>query len=416
MKNFRHVFRYEFMRNLRRKGYLFATLGLPLIGLILTLGFQFFMGRGTVDLLPEEEAMEAFDFGATIDAGFVDLAGLSLEGDESSLTAFPDEAAARAALDSGAIEVYYIIAPDYMESGDVTVAMPKLQFNQTNTGELSRLLLDNLARELDDELLFERLSRPVRVEQVNLQVSAPDADFLSEGRRFFIVYIYAFMLMMGLLVTSSYLMQSVIEERESRIIEILVSSVKPGELLTGKIMAMGLLGVIQIIAWQFGMLLTAQLGSLSLIGPALGFFIDFNVPGQLLVWLLIYFVLAYLMYAAIYSIIGVLSNSTREGSQYTVIFVLPLVSPLWFISVFISTPQANLPVILSLIPFTSPLAMASRLAISDVPPEQLLLSVALLALTMLAALWLAGRAFRMHTLLAGKMPKIWQLPKLLLRG
>jgi ABC-2 type transport system permease protein len=110
--------------------------------------------------------------------------------------------------------------------------------------------------------------------------------------------------------------------------------------------------------------------------------------------------------------VGAISNSAREGPQYAVVFTLPAVIPLYFISVFLTAPDAGLPVVLSLFPITAPIAMVMRLLITTVPAWQIILSLALLALTIFGMMWLAGRLFRVQTLLAGQTPKLRDLARI----
>jgi ABC-2 type transport system permease protein len=140
---------------------------------------------------------------------------------------------------------------------------------------------------------------------------------------------------------------------------------------------------------------------------------NIKLPLEIIPLLLVYFVLSYFLFAALYSIIGAMSNSLREGPQYAVIFTIPAALPLYFISVFITTPDAALPVIMSIIPITAPLAMTQRLVISTVPFWQIAVSLVLLALSVIVVMWMAGRLFRVQVLLAGQLPKLRELPRLL---
>jgi ABC-2 type transport system permease protein len=111
--------------------------------------------------------------------------------------------------------------------------------------------------------------------------------------------------------------------------------------------------------------------------------------------------------------VGAISNSMQEGPQLAVIFTLPAVLPLYFLGLFISSPDGTLPVILSLFPVTAPLAMVMRISATTVPVWQIILSLALLVVMDVLIIWLAGRMFRVQNLLAGQVPKIRDLPKLL---
>jgi ABC-2 type transport system permease protein len=204
-------------------------------------------------------------------------------------------------------------------------------------------------------------------------------------------------------------MQGVIEEKETRVIEILVASLRPSQLLIGKILAYGTLGLLQFVVWLGGMLFVLSqadfFSSIAILG-------QFSLPPATVPLMLVYFVLAYLFFASAYGILGALSTSMREGPQFAVIFTLPAVAPLWFTSLFIATPDAPLVVGLSLFPLTAPLGMLQRVLVSDVPAWQIALSLVLLALTIVGVMWLAGRVFRVQTLLAGQLPKLRDLPRL----
>src|SRR6185295_11530383 len=132
-------------------------------------------------------------------------------------------------------------------------------------------------------------------------------------------------------------------------------------------------------------------------------------PGKL-VLLLLYFAAGYLFFAGAYGMIGAISNSMQEGPQFAVVFTLPAVLPLYFLGIFISSPDGTLPVILSLIPITAPLAMVMRISVTTVPAWQIILSLALLVILDVVIIWLAGRLFRVQNLLAGQTPKWRDLP------
>ena len=146
---------------------------------------------------------------------------------------------------------------------------------------------------------------------------------------------------------------------------------------------------------------------------ALAALTQYVLPEGAMALLLVYFVLAYLMFASAYGILGALSASMREGPQYAVIFTLPAVIPMWLGAALVDAPQGGLAVALSLFPLTAPLAMLQRVLIATVPTWQIALSVILLLLSIAALMWLAGRLFRVQTLLAGRMPALRELPGLL---
>jgi ABC-2 type transport system permease protein len=128
---------------------------------------------------------------------------------------------------------------------------------------------------------------------------------------------------------------------------------------------------------------------------------------------ILYFLGGFLLVASFQAGLGAVSTNMREGPQYAAFFTLPMVIPLWLINFFIETPNGNVAVILSLFPITAPLAMVQRIAIAVVPWWQLALSLVLLALGVIMTLWLASKLFRVNTLLAGTLPKLAELFRLL---
>lgn len=410
------VFLYELRRNLRRRGYLFATLGIPLLALIGLFVFQRLTLTTFNNPAQMTQIVESLAPDANLRFGVLDLAGVIPAGfDLRGAQLYTDEAEARAALESGTIEVYYRISPDYMETGSVTAVLPRMSLNLIE-GDAIRALLRRALSEGVNQQTYARLLQPSNLSATNLALVEGLDSERDEDASFVIVYVFTLVLMLSLFMTNGYLLQGLIEEKESRLIEILISTIRPVHLLMAKILALGLLGLVQIVVWIAGTALIVQLVAGAEISAALGVFstlANIRLPVELLGLLLVYFLLAYFMFAALYGVVGAISNSMREGPQYAVIFTLPAVLPLYFLPVFISTPDGALAVILSLIPLTAPIAMTQRLVISSVPAWQIIVSLALLALTVIGVMWLAGRVFRVQTLLAGQPPKLRDLPRLL---
>lgn len=400
--NLWQVYRFEFLRSLRRKGYLFATFGIPLVALVLLYGYQLLSASGGGLSLPDLSMPS--DFETVTALGYVDETGMFSEGGD--LRRFDDESAARAALESGEIDSFYVIPADYLETGEIVQVMPTLSVMAIDESSARRLVLNTLAEDVEPEVLA-RLADPSDFTAVTVQQEqTTPGDF---DTTFAFIYPFVMALLLSLFMTNGYLMQGVIEEKETRVIEILVSSLRPSQLLVGKILAYGTLGLLQFVVWLAAMLFVLSQSDFFTAIAILG---QFSLP-QGTVWLmLIYFVLAYLLFASAYGILGALSTSMREGPQFAAIFTLPAVIPLWFTSLFIATPDSPLVVGLSLFPLTAPLGMLQRVLVSDVPAWQIALSLALLALTIVGVMWLAGRVFRVQTLLAGQLPKLRDLPRL----
>ena len=176
-----------------------------------------------------------------------------------------------------------------------------------------------------------------------------------------------------------------------------MSSVKPVQLLAGKILGLGLVGLIQMVFWMGSALLMLRLGGTTLnIPPSL------QLPPEILIWGIAFFILGYLIYATIMAGVGALVPNVKEASQATFYVILPILVPLLMIGVIIERPNATLPVVLSLIPLTAPNTIMTRLAVGPVPLWQLLTAIALMILTIILLIRAVAGMFRAQLLLTGK--------------
>ena len=425
MNNILRVFRYELSRNVRRRAFLFTAFGLPILIFALFFVVQIVSTNANEDS-QEQLAEDAQEFLV----GYVDQSGVfagvgTLRGGE--VAPFPDQAAAQDALDNGFIEAYYLIPADFAETGMFTMVLPEFSLSDISESPVNDLILEKVSDSVGAELA-QRVSTSSAGEEIQFE-RAPVGDSVSNGGqtngqviteqtqtdRFWLVYAFAFLFMMGILGTNGYLMQSVIEEKESRIVEILISSVRPIQLLSGKIFALGSLGLLQIGAWIGTMFVLSKLVG-GVEAPGIFSFVqgaDSQISAELIIFFIVYFILGYLFFAAVYGAIGAISTSLQNGPSYAVIFNMPLILPFLMLNAFTETPHATMPVILSIFPLTSPMSMIIRLVVTDVPFVELALSISLLILTDIFMIWLAGRFFRSQSLLAGQLPKLRDIPKLI---
>jgi len=402
------IVRHEIYVTMRRKGYLFMTFGVPVVAAIAVFAYLLLQGAGDgggspnpLDDLPDQPI------------GYVDYSGMFNNPGELAaiFIRYPDEASARAALERGELSSYYIIAPDYMQTGDVTRKAPQLGFSESDANLFRAFLILQLLGDKDPQLLL-RLYEPARVIEHQLDVSGAELSQIDEeqryGSNFILVYGFAMILLMSTVIPSSYLLRSVIEEKENRTIEVILSSLRPLQLLSGKVLGQGAMGLLQIMLWLASGYVLFNLASGEL--PSLNG-VDL-APIKIFI-VILYFLGGFLLVASFQAGLGAVSTNMREGPQYAAFFTLPMVIPLWLINFFIETPNGNVAVILSLFPITAPLAMVQRIAIAVVPWWQLGLSLVLLALGVIMTLWLASKLFRVNTLLAGTLPKLAELFRLL---
>lgn len=412
------VYSYELKRNIQRKGYLFATIGIPLIALAILVGWDVYQNMSQDDS-NDINPLAALSLERLENAGYVDYSGVFATVPERLavvLTQYPDETTALAALESGEIEGYLVIPEDYLETGKIVFHLPNLSMMLIVDGEevARQLAYSTFASGLDESLVI-RLSNPVDFLEYDLSQDGGE-DAVSEwveGGQFLVVYVFTLLFFISLMLTNTYLMQTVIEERENSLIEIIISTVRPSYLLSGKILAMATLGIIQIVVWLVGTGILVNLaGNLSTYTVILqSMNIDLRV--DLLPLVAIYFVLMYLLFAAVFGTIGALSGSSQEGSQYAGIIILPTMIPFYFFPLIQTDPHGMIAVILSLLPVTSPVTVLMRMVIDTVPLWQVVTSITIMLLVVIGGMWMAGRIFRVQTLLSGQTLKPKDIPRLL---
>lgn len=409
---------HEFVEHLRRRSFIVTTLLVPLMSLLIAFGVSLAGGDSRQNdqlisflLLQGEPAV----------IGVVDQSGLIDQVPEDpgdvQFRLYHDAAAARAALIAGAIDAYYVVPDNYLSTGAVTryafeiaVAVDGDAFER-----LLRLnLLDGDARRV--RLLQEVPALPtVRLDARGGDVAVDErseTDIEWNPLAFVAPYAFALLLYTTILVSAGYLLHSVTDEKENRTIEILLVSIRPWELLSGKVVGLGLLGLLQMLIWL--------LPSRALLGLTTG------SPGlfdQMLVlpwhvWMLgfVYFLLGYMFYGAIFAGIGATTTNVRESGPITTLMMIPFMAPLWFLVPIAQEPNGTISAVLSVIPLTAPVTMMIRVILADVALPQVLLSIALLGVAAALAIWLAARLFRVSTLLAGKRLSLVEVTRALRAG
>jgi ABC-2 type transport system permease protein len=340
--------------------------------------------------------------------GLVDEAGLITQVPPGfpvdQLVHFPDQAAARTALEAGDIAQYVDIPADYMASGKVTVYARNFQLLQTgdsqglafsggNEWAIQDLIDYNLT---SNAQLVQTLRNPTPSTLTAPHVLQPPSGAGTENRAMAQVvaslmpYVYYFLLMMG----SNYLLRSVVAEKENRTAEVLLLSLNPRELMVGKIGAMSVVTMVQVVIWVGGGILILNQGA------ALMQVASFAFPPAFLLWAMLFLVLGFLLFASVMAAAGAISPNAREGNQVIWLLILPLMPTLMFGSTFLEAPNGTLALVLSLFPFSAPAAMVTRLAVASVPLWQVLVSLAGLALTTCLFVTLSARFFQARNLLS----------------
>lgn len=224
-------------------------------------------------------------------------------------------------------------------------------------------------------------------------------DFILPLVLFFLMFIavsgYGQRVMMGML-----------DEKESKVIEIIVSSVKPFHLMMGKLIGIGLVGLTQLLIW-----LAFAIGLKLFTGKVLSSQnIEFSgIPTAVVIAFFIYFVLGYFMFGTIYSIVGAMISRPEDIVAFQRPLTLINLVPLFTVWIVMRDPSSPLSVILSMIPLFSPTLMLLRVVVISPPIWEIVLSVLFLLVTIIIAIWFAAKVYRVRILLYGKRPTLAQI-------
>lgn len=386
------IFVHEYKRHVMKKSFLFGILSMPLF-----IGVMIFVGFLTAWL----------DYN-NAPVGYVDPYGIltsSKQVPAAKMDLFPNvevlpmdsEESARSAMDSQVIQAYFIIPENYLATGEVTM------IKNDKTGE-------NVSDDFGEFLVYNLIQdKPVEVinrltEGSNLIIRSLDGSReMSENNWLSIMLpvLSGVLFMIAVNISGGYLLQAVVEEKENRTMEIIVTSVSPDQLMTGKILGDLLVGLTQLAVWIIFVIIALQLV------PT--FIPMVEIPKIELSYLLLIIATllpAFVMISAAMGAIGATATESREAQQIAGWFTIPIMIPLWFITAIMLNPNGPISVGLSLFPLTAPIALPLRAMFTTVPAWQIVLVIAVLILLALFSLWLSARVFRLGMLRFGKRVRL----------
>jgi ABC-2 type transport system permease protein len=385
MRNIWLVAQHEFSINIRKKSFLFAVFGVPLM----------MAGIFAIVFLVAEAAEDSGIVAEHI--GYVDAANL-IHLESEKFMAFADAAAAQAALDSGTIDLYFEINPTYLSDGQVPIYANDNVSAETEDA-IEVFLVENLSAQLESDAPSERLLDPVTLD---IFVESSQKQLSETGFIGVLVtpFIFTTVLIMSLQLTSGFLMSGVVEEKTNRIMEILITSISPYQLLTGKLLGIGALGLIQMIVWL----------GLAVVGAAFGGQVELlsglSFPPDYIVIVLLYFVFSYFLYASILAGIGAVVGSEQESRAIAGMISLFLAIPYFFIVTVFTAPQSPILTGLLIFPFSAAMMYMMLYPFTTIPPWAIANSLVVLIISTWFFTWASARVFRWALLFSGKLPSI----------
>ena len=390
-----YILKNEFLVTVSRRSFLLTLILVPLVSLGITI-FISNTRNGSPSIIdqivssPQKVPVE----------GFVDESGIikliPTWSEPAVLISYSDRLSASQALYSGKITGFYVILKDYVSSGRVLYF--RNEFSPLSGVTLSYTFEELIHFNLLDgnQALTSLVENPINeLQTTSLDTNLPQRE-QSNALTFILPYIVTMFFYFLILTAASLMLNSVTTEKQNRMIEILMASVSPTQMLTGKIIALGLVGLLQTIVWMgagYGLLV---IGKTSLNLSA------FQLPISFLLWGIVFFILGYALYGSLMAGVGALVPGLREASQATTVMIIPLIIPLILLNVLINDPNGILSTLLSIFPLTAPVTMMTRLSIGNVPIWQPFLAVLLLSTTVYLVIRGVAGMFRAQTLLQGQ--------------
>jgi len=398
------IFRHEFWHTIKRTGFVVLTLVPPLVILL---------GIGVYDVIsgitkPPAEATEI---------GYVDEVGIFgrfTSQEEITLVPFDSGEAATEALVSEDIKEYFVIPSDFISTGTIDryITQRELAPPAATTAAIENFIDSNLLEGKVPETVITRVEAPLNLDTTTLTATGEVAKQQGGMANFIVPGVFSVLLALALIFNSTYLLRSLSEEKETRMMEILLSSVSPRQLLAGKVLGLGAAGLLQVGVWVSLIPLLLNLASSS-IG---GFISTIQLPANFLILGIVYFILGYAIFAVVSAGVAAISPNVREAQGIASIYTVPAVAPLWFMSLLLLAPNSPVWVAFSIFPFTAPVLVMLRLGVTGVPAWQLAISIAVLVACIIGGLVLASRLLRAYMLMYGKRPNLGEIVRNLRNG
>lgn len=419
MRQILTIARWEFLTTISRRTFLVAVIATPLLwaGLAgVRLLASHWAGRGADDkpvALVDAAGVVDIRFAAEQAASHAPPAGASAPAEGVStpvvLAPYQDLAVAMADLRQARVSAVYVIPADYRQRGELTsyerdgglFGVPSSQRRLRSVTDAVRVSL--LKPVLTGEALGRAYAPGSRLRRMHVDEEGrvvAQGDGLAAAGPFVGAFGIFFLFTMAIFFSAGFLQQATSEERQSKMLEVVLSSVAPEQLLMGKILGLGSVGLLQLAIYV-----------VLLIVPGMNVFVFLSVPAGKVLLALVYFAIGYLLFASLMAGAGMLGRTPQESGQFSALWTLVAASPLFFFPIIGGAPDGLLARTLSLLPATGPVTMMLRLAVSD-PPLIEHVAVILLGLFSIAgSIWGMSKLCRTASLMYGQrgtLPSLWR--------
>jgi len=407
-REMRVILHEEFRRQIRRRGFMFFTLLIPIL-----MGISILVTPFIVNLIESDSPDDpgSGDTAPLERAGYTDPAGvLPGPGLQDAPRQYGDLSEGIQALQQGEIDAFFILPADYLESGEVEQyrvsgdsdgGLPGRIWGSEVEWAFSDFLRYELTSEQVEDDVLTRVLWPADYQNFEIgddgaiTEAVPLAQDIGE---LMVPLLFAVLLIIAVLTGTSALSSSVAEEKETRMVEMLVTSASPLSIMSAKLLALGFAGLIQIAVW-----ITVGAFALPAVFDRIPNGGELTIAPGLLVLVVVIFILGYFLYSALALLLATLTPSIADAQKATGLLTMFVFIPVWFIGLFFNQPDGIMAQILTYFPFTAPTMLMVRLGMgSGMSGGEIAAALGIVAVTALLLLWVAARIFRAGILLSGQ--------------
>lgn len=410
----RHIIRREYTENVRRKSFIISTLLVPVLMLV------FFVVPVLFALIEPDKSYRIVVLDQTGELGGGIAAALSdtLAGGGRKYHVTAEPAPGDAYVPARTVRV------EEIRDGklDILIALPGSIFEDAKASYITREerninVLERFEKVITDVVIQNRLADAgleyervksltagidLDMQQVTAQGGLEEKSFISD---YGIVFIFTMILYTSLLSWGMTISKSIVEEKGSRVIEVLLSAVSTRDLMWGKLIGVGLAGLTQLGAWALMGIAFAGYAASGVVGALA----SFQIAPMVFVYLIVFFVLGFMLFSSLFMTVGSVCSTDQDAQQLQGLITLPMIVPILCLLLLLQNPNSPLAVVLSMIPLFAPMIMLARIILLQPPLWQILLSMALILGSVFLAITFAARIFRVGILMYGKRPSLREM-------
>ena len=429
-----HVIRREYLQQVKTKGFWIGTILIPSLGLVFVylqvilastlipegkIGVVDLTGRLYEPLVAEQKTVSGVDEKDGKPADEKKKPEEKARRSTTKITFFDVPATAETLpqvrktlnerVQKKEVKAYIVIPADGLATGNVEWRARSVKADMVLRESVERALAragtkERLRDQGVDPAVYEKARLTVNLDPREASEKVTSEDDKNVGVNLAVSGVLFFLIYISIFIYGAFIMRGVLEEKNNRIVEVIISSVKPTTLMLGKIIGIGFVGLTQYAVWglfAFTLTLPGIVGLMGVAGGAIP-----SIPGATILAFVVFFLLGYFLYAGLYAALAAPFNTEQEAQQLVMIpgMMLILASMMWFFA--FNSPDGTLARVLSLFPFTAPLLMFMRISVQPPPAWEIALSIGILLLSIWGVAWFAGRVYRVGILMYGKKPTL----------